>query len=209
MSNKNKTGQQVTIKGIIYYDDNGKPSNVSKEDDIYSNKSSKDKIKFDAKKISDSVGSEVTSQATQSGFQAVVQAVQTQASSLGASGLVAVGSAGAFQVEHMHDNYTEAYNKAEPLVVELIDTGTISKETIAVVLPADSKFQGKELPVATTVLGVPVGEYKKQVEAEKNKTEEQKAIEEQFRKSVSPPSPSDSEKDGSMTSVHERSRSLT
>ena len=108
----------------------------------------------------------------------------------------------------MHDNYIEAYEKAEPIVIELVETGTISLETIAVTLPADSKFQGKELPVAETVLGKPVGEYKKQVDAEKNKSDEQKAIEEQFRKSVSPPTPDD-EKDGSMTSVKERDRSMT
>jgi len=194
-------GRKVTIKGIIYEDNDS-------SSDIYKSKGKK-KIKFDSSKVSESVGSEVASQTTQSGLQAVVQAVQTQASSLGASGLVAVGSAGAFQVEHMHDNYIEAYNKAEPIVIELVETGTISVETIAVVLPADSKFQGKELPVAEKVLGKPVGEYKKQIDAEKNKTDEEKAIEKAFQDAVKPPSPSDSEKDGSMTSVKERDRSMT
>ena len=65
------------------------------------------------------------------------------------------------------------------------------------------------MPVVQTVLGKPVGEYKKQVEAEKNMTDEEKEIQKQFQKSVSPPSPSDDEKDGSMTSVKERDRSMT
>ena len=46
-------------------------------------------------------------------------------------------------------------------------------------------------------------------EAEKNMTDEEKEIQKQFQKSVSPPSPSDGEKDGSMTSVQERDRSMT
>ena len=44
------------------------------------------------------------------------------------------------------------------------------EETIAVYLPTDSKFQGKVLPVAEKVLGKPVGEYKKALDAEKNKS---------------------------------------
>jgi hypothetical protein len=194
-----KKGKQITIKGILYED-----NSIKVKDDIYSSK--KDIPKFDAK---EAVGAEVTSQATQSTVQAVVAQVQAQAQALGASGMIAVGSAGAFQVNHINDNYVEAFEKAEPVVAELVDTGTVSQETIATVLPADSKFQGKEMPVVQTVLGKPVGEYKKQVEAEKNMTDEEKEIQKQFQKSVSPPSPSDSEKDGSMTSVKERNRSMT
>ena len=195
---KKDQGEDVIIKGKLYRE----PSS-----DIY-NSDEKKTFKFDAKGTTEGVATEATSQAAQSGVQAVIAQVQTQAANLGASGLIAVGSAGAFQVEHMHDNYTEAYIKAEPLVEELIETGTISVETIAVSLPPDSKFQGKELPVAETVLGKPVGEYKKQVDAEKNKSDEQKAIEEQFRKSVSPPTPGD-EKDGSVTSINEEDRTMT
>jgi hypothetical protein len=196
-----KKGKQITIKGILYED-----NSIKVKDDIYSSK--KDIPKFDAKGA-EAVGAEVTSQATQSTVQAVVAQVQAQAQALGASGMIAVGSAGAFQVNHINDNYVEAFEKAEPVVAELVDTGTVSQETIATVLPADSKFQGKEMPVVQTVLGKPVGEYKKQVEAEKNMTDEEKEIQKQFQKSVSPPSPSDSEKDGSMTSVKERNRSMT
>ena len=195
-----KKGKNVTIKGVLYEDDH-----IEVKDDIYSSK--KEMPKFDAKGA-EAVGAEVTSKASESTIQAIISQVQTQAQTLGASGMIAVGSAGAFQVEHINDNYIEAYEKAEPVVIELVETGTISVETIAVTLPADSKFQGKELPVAQTVLGKPVGEYKKQVDAEKNKTEEEKAIQEQFRKSVSPPSPDD-EKDGSVTDIQERNRSMT
>ena len=201
---KKELGEKIIIEGILYKD--GEKISLNK-DDIYKSDDKKKLPKFDAKG-SETVAGEVASQTATSGIQAVVAQVQTQAANLGASGLIAVGSAGAFQVEHMHDNYIEAYEKAEPIVIELVETGTISLETIAVTLPADSKFQGKELPVAETVLGKPVGEYKKQVDAEKNKSDEQKAIEEQFRKSVSPPTPG-AEKDGSMTSVEEKDRSMT
>ena len=201
---KKESGEKIIIEGILYKD--GEKVSLNK-DDIYKSDDKKKLPKFDAKG-SEAVAGEAVSQTASSGIQAVVAQVQTQAANLGASGLIAVGSAGAFQVEHMHDNYIEAYDKAEPIVIELVETGTISVETIAVVLPPDSKFQGKELPVAETVLGKPVGEYKKQVDAEKNKSDEQKALEEQFRKSVSPPTPGD-EKDGSMTSVSEEDRSMT
>tara|TARA_R100000278_G_scaffold112861_1_gene90832 strand:- start:156 stop:767 length:612 start_codon:yes stop_codon:yes gene_type:complete len=201
---KKESGEKIIIEGILYKD--GEKVSFNK-DDIYNSDDKKKLPKFDAKG-SEAVAGEAVSQTASSGIQAVVAQVQTQAANLGASGLIAVGSAGAFQVEHMHDNYIEAYEKAEPIVIELVETGTISVETIAVVLPPDSKFQGKELPVAETVLGKPVGEYKKQVDAEKNKSDEQKALEEQFRKSVSPPTPGD-EKDGSMTSVSEEDRSMT
>ena len=202
---KKESGEKIIIEGILYKD--GEKISLNK-DDIYKSDDKKKLPKFDAKG-SEAVAGEAVSQTASSGIQAVVAQVQTQAANLGASGLIAVGSAGAFQVEHMHDNYTEAYNKAEPIVIELVETGTISVETIAVTLPPDSKFQGKELPVAETVLGKPVGEYKKQLDAEKNKSDEEKAIEKAFQDAVKPPSPNDGEKDGSMTSVKERDRSMT
>tara|TARA_R100001509_G_C4776447_1_gene184790 strand:- start:55 stop:669 length:615 start_codon:yes stop_codon:yes gene_type:complete len=202
---KKNTGEKVIIEGILYKD--GEEISF-KKDDIYSSDDKKKLPKFDAKG-SEAVAGEAVSQTASTGIQAVVAQVQTQAANLGASGLIAVGSAGAFQVEHMHDNYVEAYDKAEPIVIELVETGTISVETIAVTLPPDSKFQGKELPVAETVLGKPVGEYKKTLDAEKNKTDEEKAIEEAFQDAVTPPQPGDEEKDGSMTFVKERNRSMT
>jgi hypothetical protein len=197
-----KKGKNVTIKGVLYED-----GSIESKEDIYNSKDKNKLPKFD-EAGKEAVAGEVVSQTTQSGIQAVVAQVQTQAANLGASGLIAVGSAGAFQVEHMNDNYEAAMEIATPIVAELVETGTISQETIATVLPSDSKFQGKELPVAEKVLGKPVGEYKKQIDAEKNKSDEQKAIEEAIQKSTSPPNPSDGEKDGSMTFI-EKDRSAT
>jgi septal ring factor EnvC (AmiA/AmiB activator) len=74
----------------------------------------------------------------------------------------------------MHDNYWEAYETAAPMVEELVETGTISQETIAMVLPADSKFQGKELKPVGKVLGVKVGEERKQAIKEKEEKREAK-----------------------------------
>lgn len=198
-----KKGKNITIKGVLYEDG----TIDTKNEDFYKSNNKKN-IKFD-EKVGEAVGSEVTNQSVQSGIQAVVAQVQTQAANLGASGLIAVGSAGAFQVEHMHDNYVAAYETAAPIVIELVETGTISVETIAVVLPADSKFQGKELPVAQTVLGKPVGEHKKEIEAEANKSEEQKEIEQKIQEAVKPPSPNKGERDGSMTRYNEQDRSMT
>jgi hypothetical protein len=197
-----KKGKNVTIKGVLYED-----GSIESKEDIYNSKDKNKLPKFD-EAGKEAVAGEVVSQTTQSGIQAVVAQVQTQAANLGASGLIAVGSAGAFQVEHMNDNYEAAMEIATPIVAELVETGTISQETIATVLPSDSKFQGKELPVAEKVLGKPVGEYKKQIDAEKNKSDEQKAIEEAIQKSTSPPNPSNGEKDGSMTFI-EKDRTAT
>tara|TARA_R100000479_G_scaffold156627_2_gene93105 strand:+ start:3565 stop:4140 length:576 start_codon:yes stop_codon:yes gene_type:complete len=187
-------GRKVTIKGVIYEENDS-------SSDIYESKPKK-KVKFD--KVADSIGSEVTSQATQSGVQAVIQSIQTQASSLGASGLIAVGSAGAFQVEHIHDHSNHVIEKATPMIQELLETGTI-KDTI----PEGHSKYGQDIPKVDSVLGIKVGEARKQAIEEKNKTDEEKAIEEQFRKSVQPPNPNNTDSDGSVTSISERSRSMT
>jgi|TARA_R100000479_G_scaffold1347_1_gene916 hypothetical protein len=204
MTNKQiNDGDEVIVKGFITkVGDNTKPKS---NDDIYA--SEEKNVAIDIEKYN-AAATETVSQASQSGLQTLVSHVQSQVTNIGMSGVIAVGSGGAFQIEHMHDQISKAHEIATPMVAELVETGTISKETIAAVLPADSKFQGQELPVAETVLGKPVGEYKKQVDAEKNKSDEQKAIEEAFRKSVTPPSPSD-EKDGSMTSIEEQDKTMT
>ena len=185
-----KKGKNVTIKGILYEDGTVE----TKKDDVYSSKDKSKLPKFD-EAGKEAVATEVASQTTQSGIQAVVAQVQTQAANLGASGLVAVGSAGAFQIEHSVDNYGDMVDIARPIVAELVETGTISEETIAVYLPADSKFQGEKLPVAQKVLGKPVGEYKKALDAEKNKSDEQKAIEKEIQKAAG--NEKDEEKDNS------------
>ena len=92
MANKPK-GKNVVIKGVIYEDD---PSC------IYDSKDENGKVKFDQKGsdsvAGEAVAGEVASQSATSGIQAVITQVQTQAANLGASGLISVGSAGAFQV---------------------------------------------------------------------------------------------------------------
>lgn len=186
-----KKGKNVTIKGILYEEDS--PSIYHDERPL--------KRKFEAP-LAETASQEVASQVTTGGLQALTSSISTQAANLGASGLIAVGSAGAFQVEHIHDNWTEAHQIAKPMVLELSETGTI-------VPPPGSSYEGQEIPVTETVFGVPVGEYKKQIEAEKNKTDEEKAIEKSFQDAVKPPQPGDDEKDSSITSTGERDRTLT
>ena len=110
-----KKGKNVTIKGILYEDGTVE----TKNDDIYKSKGGKEAVEST---VTETATTEVVSQATQSGIQAVVAQVQTQVANLGASGLIAVGSAGAFQVEHMHDHTSQAVEKATPMVQELVET---------------------------------------------------------------------------------------
>ena len=175
----NKKGKNITIKGILYEDGISIEENDSSSSDIYSSEEPK-KVAFDSV-AKDTVGSEVTSQATQSGIQAVVAHVQTQAQNIGMSGLIAIGGGGAFQIEHMIDHGSQAVDKAEPMIVELLETGTITPP------PGHSKH-GQEIPVVDSFLGVKVGEARKQAIEEKNKTDE--------------------EKDGSLTFRKERNRSM-
>ena len=158
-----KKGKNITIKGVLYEDGS-----------IETSKPSKKKISGLEEKGGEAVATEVASQTASTGIQAVVATVQTQAANLGASGLIAVGSAGGMGVDKMHDNYWEAYETAAPMVEELVETGTISQETIAMVLPPDSKFQGKELKPVGKVLGMKVGEERKQAIKEKEEKREAK-----------------------------------
>ena len=158
-----KKGKNITIKGVLYEDGS-----------IETSKPSKKKVSGLEEKGGEAVATEVASQTASTGIQAVVAQVQTQAASLGASGLVAVGSAGGMGIDKMNDNYWEAYDTAAPMVAELVETGTISQETIAVSLPPDSKFQGKELKPVGKVLGVKVGEERKQAIKEKEEKREAK-----------------------------------
>ena len=81
-----KKGKNVTIKGVLYEDGTVE----TKNDDIYKSKGGKSSIEST---VTETATTEVVSQATQSGIQAVVTQVQTQVANLGASGLIAVGSA--------------------------------------------------------------------------------------------------------------------
>jgi len=175
-----KKGKNVTIKGILYEDGTVE----TKSDDIYKSKGGKEAVEST---VTETATTEVVSQATQSGIQAVVAQVQTQVANLGASGLIAVGSAGAFQVEHMHDHTSQAVEKAAPMITELVETGTI-QETI----PEGHSKHGQEIPVVKTFFGVKVGE-------ERNKTDEQRKAEEAMIKSARSPGVNDfGEKEASM-----------
>lgn len=191
---KKDSGEDIVIKGKLYRAGSQENADIYKSNEEVS-------IKFD-EKVAENIATEVGSQAAQSGIQAVVTQIQTQAANLGASGLIAVGSAGAFQVEHMHDHTTQAVEKAAPMITELIETGTITP-------PVGHSKHGVEIPKTNSFLGMKVGDAKKEADAEKNKSDEQKAIEKAFRESVNPPSPSDEEKDGSVTSIKEHNRSMT
>ena len=81
-----KKGRPVTIKGGIYEDDVSVGKNDTKSSDIYGNKEG-ERAAFDSV-AKDTVSSEVTSQATQSGVQAVVAHVQSQVQNIGMSGLI-------------------------------------------------------------------------------------------------------------------------
>jgi len=170
-----KKGKNVTIKGVLYEDGTVE----TKNDDIYKSKGGKEAVEST---VTETATTEVVSQATQSGIQAVVAQVQTQVANLGASGLIAVGSAGAFQVEHMHDHTSQAVEKATPMINELVETGTI-KDTI----PEGHSKYGEDIPVVKTFFGVKVGE-------ERTKTDEEKAMEKAFIESSRPPQIGDEEK---------------
>lgn len=194
MSKKDQ-GEDIVIKGKLYRGGSQENADIYKSNEEVS-------IKFD-QKVAENVATEVGSQAAQSGIQAVVTQIQTQAANLGASGLIAVGSAGAFQVEHMHDHTTQAIEKAAPMVAELVETGTI-KDTI----PEGHSKYGQDVPKVNSVLGIKVGDAKKAADAEKNMTEEEKALKQSFKDAVQPPQPKDNN-NSSMTSVNEKDRSMT
>jgi hypothetical protein len=176
-----KKGKNVTIKGVLYEDGS---FDHRKDDDIYKSKGGKEAVEST---VTETATTEVVSQATQSGIQAVVTQVQTQVANLGASGLIAVGSAGAFQVEHMHDHTSQAVEKATPMITELVETGTI-QDTI----PEGHSKHGQEIPVVKTFFGVKVGE-------ERNKTDEQRKAEETMVRSARSPQVNDfGEQEASM-----------
>ena len=187
-----KKGRPVTIKGMLYEDDISTGKNDIESSDIYSNEEGK-RVAFDSV-AKDTVGSEVTSQATQSGIQAVVAHVQTQAQNIGMSGLIAIGGGGAFQVEHMIDHGGQAVEKATPMVIELVETGTI-QDTI----PVGHSKHGQEIPKVDSFFGVKVGEARAKAIEEKNKPEELKEAQEVMTRSARSPGVNDfGEKEASM-----------
>jgi hypothetical protein len=145
-----KKGQKVRFEGIIYTEEEVK-------EDV---KSSSGKSKIVQQEASSQTTTAVATETASQATQGVVQAVVAQAQSMGASGLVAMGSAGAFQANHIFDNSHEAFDIARPMVVEFVDTGTITP-------PETSRFAGETIPKTTSFIGVKVGEARKQAIAEK------------------------------------------
>jgi len=161
MSNK---GQKVRFEGIIYTEEEVK-------DDV---KSSSGKSKIVQQEASSQTTTAVATETASQATQGVVQAVVAQAQSMGASGLVAMGSAGAFQANHIFDNSHEAFDIARPMVVEFVDTGTITP-------PETSRFAGETIPVTTSFIGVKVGEARKQAQEAKAAEKEAKQAVEQAK----------------------------
>jgi len=161
MSNK---GQKVRFEGIIYTEDEVK-------EDV---KSSSGKSKIVQQEASSQTTTAVATETASQATQGVVQAVVAQAQSMGASGLVAMGSAGAFQANHIFDNSHEAFDIARPMVVEFVDTGTITP-------PETSRFAGETIPVTTSFIGVKVGEARKQAQEAKAAEQEVKQAVEQAK----------------------------
>jgi hypothetical protein len=159
-----KKGQKVRFEGIIYTEEEVK-------DDV---KSSSGKSKIVQQEASSQTTTAVATETASQATQGVVQAVVAQAQSMGASGLVAMGSAGAFQANHIFDNSHEVFEIARPMVVEFVDTGTITP-------PDTSRFAGETIPVTKSFAGVKVGEARKQAIAEKA---EAKAAEQEVKQAV-------------------------
>tara|TARA_X000001382_G_C3143059_1_gene170262 strand:- start:184 stop:678 length:495 start_codon:yes stop_codon:yes gene_type:complete len=163
-------GKKVVFKGYLYEDEKNETNDVD--------------FKFDSKGA-EAVGAEVANQASQTGIQAVVATVQTQAANLGASGLIAVGSGATFQITHIQHHSNEFTEKAAPMIQELVETGTITP-------PEGHSQHGVEIPKTTSFFGVKVGE-------ERNKSDEEKALEKAFIESSRPPQVGDKERQGSET----------
>ena len=169
--NKSK-GEKVVIEGVLYRNGN--------DGDIYSAKSSTKSSTFEA------LGSETVSQTSQT----VIQAAVSQAQSIGASGLVAMGSGAYFQINAVVDNTKEAIAIAEPLVHEFVETGTITP-------PIGSKYEGVAIPTTTSFLGVKVGEERKKQQAYDALTPEQKAAQDVIRQSTKTPDAQAEEREAS------------
>ena len=159
-----KKGQKVRFEGIIYTEEEVK-------EDV---KSSSGKSKIVQQEASSQTTTAVATETASQATQGVVQAVVAQAQSMGASGLVAMGSAGAFQANHIFDNSHEAFDIARPMVVEFVDTGTITP-------PETSRFAGETIPKTTSFIGVKVGEARKQAQEAKAAEQEAKQAVEQAK----------------------------
>lgn len=176
MADRFQSGDEIIIKGVITKSD-------SSSGDIYKEEK-KPKKKFD---VRDHIGTESVEVANQAG-QTILQSITSQASSMGMSGCIALGSGVYFQADAVADNWQEAYTIAEPMVAELIDSGTIENT-----IPETSKYYGTSIPKTESFFGKKVGDAKKAQEAYDKLTPEQKALQQDFKKSVTTPSPDDDE----------------
>ena len=162
-----KKGQKVRFEGVMYTDGETYESKTE-------TKSSGGKGKIIESEAGNQVTTTVATETVSQAGQSVVQAVVAQAQSMGASGLVAMGSAGAFQANHIFDNSHEVFETARPMVAEFVDTGTITP-------PDTSQYAGEVIPVAQSFVGIKVGEARKQAIAEKA---EVKAIQQEVKQAT-------------------------
>ena len=160
-------GKKVRFEGVMYTD--GETYEVKSK-----TKSSGGKGKIIESEAGNQVTTTVATETVSQAGQSIVQAVVAQAQSMGASGLVAMGSAGAFQANHIFDNSHEVFEVARPMVAEFVDTGTITP-------PETSKYAGEVIPTTQSFVGVKVGEARKQAIAEKA---EAKAIQQEVKQAA-------------------------
>ncbi len=160
-------GKKVRFEGVMYTD--GETYEVKSK-----TKSSGGKGKIIESEAGNQVTTTVATETVSQAGQSIVQAVVAQAQSMGASGLVAMGSAGAFQANHIFDNSHEVFEVARPMVAEFVDTGTITP-------PETSKYAGEVIPTTQSFVGIKVGEARKQAIAEKA---EAKAIEQEVKQAT-------------------------
>jgi len=160
-------GKKVRFEGVMYTD--GETYEVKSK-----TKSSSGKGKIIESEAGNQVTTTVATETVSQAGQSVVQAVVAQAQSMGASGLVAMGSAGAFQANHIFDNSHEVFETARPMVAEFVDTGTITP-------PDTSQYAGEVIPVAQSFVGIKVGEARKQAIAEEA---EVKAIQQEVKQAT-------------------------
>jgi hypothetical protein len=165
-------GEEVIIKGTI--------TRSGAKGDVYSSDESSRKS-FD---VRDHIATESVARET------VVQSVVAQAQSIGMSGCIAMGSGVYFQADAVTENWSEAIEVAQPLINELVETGTITP-------PAGSKYEGVAIPATTSFFGVKVGEERKRQQAYDALTPEQKALQDEFKKSVQTPDVRNQEREAS------------
>ena len=172
MSEYFSDGEEVIIKGTI--------TRSGSKGDVYSSDESSRKS-FD---VRDHIATESVTRET------IVQSVVAQAQSIGMSGCIAMGSGVYFQADAVAENWVEAIEVAQPLVNELVETGTITP-------PPGSKYEGVAIPTTTSFFGVKVGEERKRQQAYDALTPEQKAAQDGIKKSIQTPDVRNQEREAS------------